>query len=139
VYASGGPPKLLPIGFCCRVLPNSCITRLPLIGFMFDLPPNGGRRESHACSVDEGLGSCHAWPPQGRMSQAELAQRAGVSRKWIYEFEAGKPTAEFGLLMRVLDELGLELELSARSKSPGSDRGLRIDLDALLEDHRGDD
>jgi HTH-type transcriptional regulator/antitoxin HipB len=73
------------------------------------------------------------------MSQAELAQRAGVSRKWIYEFEAGKPTAEFGLLMRVLDELGLELELSARSKSPGSDRGLRIDLDALLEDHRGDD
>ena len=27
------------------------------------------------------------------LSQAELARRAGVSRKWIYEVEAGKPTA----------------------------------------------
>lgn len=73
------------------------------------------------------------------ISQAELARCAGVSRKWIYEFEGGKPTAEFGLLLRVLDELGLELELSARSKSPRSAPDDTIDLDALLEEYRGND
>jgi HTH-type transcriptional regulator / antitoxin HipB len=72
------------------------------------------------------------------ISQAELARRAGVSRKWIYELEGGKPTAEFGLLLRVLDELDLELELSARSSQPGSDRAGSIDLDALLDEYRGD-
>lgn len=70
------------------------------------------------------------------MNQAELARQAGVSRKWIYEFEAGKPTAEFGLLLRVLDELGLELELSARSESPGLARDDTVDLDLLLEEYR---
>lgn len=70
------------------------------------------------------------------MTQAELARRARVSRKWIYEFEAGKPTAEFGLLLRVLDELGLALELGAPSKAPGSAPDDTIDLDALLEEHR---
>jgi HTH-type transcriptional regulator / antitoxin HipB len=46
-----------------------------------------------------------------RLTQAELAKRAGVSRKWVYEFEAGKPTAELQLILRVLDVLGLTLEL----------------------------
>ena len=70
------------------------------------------------------------------ISQAELARRAGVSRKWVYEFEAGKPTAEFGLLLRVLDELGLELELSTRAEPPDSAQRDTIDLDALLEEYR---
>ncbi len=71
------------------------------------------------------------------MNQAGLAERAGVSRKWIYEFEAGKPTAEFGLLLRVLDALGLDLELMSRSDVGLSGRGDTVDLDALLEEHRG--
>lgn len=65
------------------------------------------------------------------LSQAELARRAGVSRKWIYEFEAGKPTAEFGLLLRVLDALELELELEIHTSSPDSPTA--FDLDTLLE------
>jgi len=70
-----------------------------------------------------------------RISQAQLAERAGVSRKWIYEFESGKPTAEFGLVLRVLAELDLDLVLSARSeRSRDPDRA--IDLDALLEEYR---
>jgi HTH-type transcriptional regulator / antitoxin HipB len=73
------------------------------------------------------------------LSQAELARRAGVSRKWIYEFEAGKPTAEFGLLLRVLDALELSLELGARSTEGGRAQDDVVDLDALLEDHRGVD
>lgn len=70
------------------------------------------------------------------ISQAELAGRAGVSRKWIYEFEAGKPTAEFGLLLRVLDEL--DLELAVRSKAPDAARDDGVDLDELLDEYGGD-
>lgn len=73
------------------------------------------------------------------MTQVELARRAGVSRKWINEFERGKPRAEFGLLLRTLDELGLALQLGARSQLPRSAPGDTIDLDVLLEEHRSDD
>jgi HTH-type transcriptional regulator/antitoxin HipB len=64
------------------------------------------------------------------ISQAELAERAGVSRKWIYEFEGGKPRAELGLLLRVLDALDLTLELSRAAD------GTPSELDALLDEHR---
>ena len=67
------------------------------------------------------------------MNQAELAERAGVSRKWIYEFEAGKPTAELGLFLRVLDELELVLDLVPRPAQSGN---RPMDLDALLDEHR---
>lgn len=67
------------------------------------------------------------------ISQAQLAERAAVSRKWIYEFEAGKPTAELGLLLRVLDALDLALELSPGADPTSSDT---VDLDALLHEHR---
>ena len=70
------------------------------------------------------------------LSQAELAHRAGVSRKWVYEFEAGKPTAEFGLLLRVLDVLDLRLQVGTRSASGGTDRQARELLDALIDEHR---
>ncbi len=71
------------------------------------------------------------------ISQVELASRAGVSRKWISEFEAGKSTAEFGLVLRVLDALALSLELDDASTQEGSseDRGA-VDLDVLLNRFR---
>lgn len=67
------------------------------------------------------------------MNQAQLAERAGVSRKWIYEFEAGKPTAELGLVLRVLDALAFQLELrpEPRNKRPSSSRN-PVDLDTVL-------
>jgi len=70
------------------------------------------------------------------LSQAELARRAGVSRKWVSEFEAGKPTAEFGLLLRVLAELGLVLDLSSGNDAAPSRVARRVDLDALLNEQR---
>jgi HTH-type transcriptional regulator/antitoxin HipB len=70
------------------------------------------------------------------LSQDELAQRAGVSRKWVYEFEAGKQHAELGHLLRVLDALDLQLEVSPRNTSAPSSGGT-VDLDAILESHRG--
>lgn len=70
-----------------------------------------------------------------RLSQADLAARTGVSRKWIYEFEAGKPTAELGLVIRVLERLGLDLELVTATRTRAARR--TVDLDAILKEHRG--
>lgn len=69
------------------------------------------------------------------LSQAELATRAGISRQWISEFEGGKSTAELGLVLRLVEALGLHLEVVG----PGERLDLRphVDLDAHLEDlHR---
>ena len=35
------------------------------------------------------------------LSQAQVAMRAGVSRKWLSEFEQGKVKAELGLVLRL--------------------------------------
>jgi transcriptional regulator with XRE-family HTH domain len=69
-----------------------------------------------------------------RLSQAELAARAGVARKSISELEGGKSRPELGLLLSVLEQLGLVLEIHGAP----SERRVRgtVDLDAVLEEHR---
>lgn len=69
-----------------------------------------------------------------RLSQAELAARAGVSRKWIYQFEGGKPTAELRLILRVLDALGLALDVTYDEQATA--RQPTRDLDIVIEEHR---
>ena len=108
-----------------------------LSGGMISLLPNGGIEYDMQVRSIRDLGAA----VRGRrrdlgMTQAELALQAGVSRKWVYEFEAGKPTAELRLILRVLDALELVLEL-------GDDDGTRppaastpADLDKLIEEHR---
>jgi HTH-type transcriptional regulator/antitoxin HipB len=71
------------------------------------------------------------------LSQAELAARARVSRQWISEFEGGKPTSELGLVIRLLDALGLRLNLVDPDEGPDQrPQHGTVDLDALLEDYR---
>jgi HTH-type transcriptional regulator / antitoxin HipB len=69
------------------------------------------------------------------LTQADLALRAGVSRRWVYQFEAGKPTATLGPLLRVLDELGLQLEVRQPSTEGGPADA--VDLDVVLRAVRG--
>jgi y4mF family transcriptional regulator len=69
------------------------------------------------------------------LSQAELAVRAGVSRKWIYQFESGKPTADLRLILRVLDALGLILDVTYDAQAAAGSP--TRDLDTLIEEHRG--
>jgi HTH-type transcriptional regulator/antitoxin HipB len=69
------------------------------------------------------------------LTQADLAMRAGVSRKWVYEFEAGKPAAELQLILRVMDALGLALDVGYTDGARHS-RGTMVDLDTLIEEHR---
>ena len=67
------------------------------------------------------------------LTQAEAAAAAGVSRQWLNELEHGKPTAELGLVLAVIDALDLTLELG--DEHPPSEAS-STDLDALLRDHR---
>jgi HTH-type transcriptional regulator / antitoxin HipB len=46
------------------------------------------------------------------LDQRTLAERVGVSRLWIIEFEQGKPRAEIGLVLRTLTALDLHLDVS---------------------------
>lgn len=52
------------------------------------------------------------------MTQAQLADAAGASPKWLSEVENGKPTAEIGKIMEVLGCLGLTLSVAPRRESP---------------------
>lgn len=69
------------------------------------------------------------------LSQAELARRAGVARKTISELETGKAAPELGLMLRVLAQLGLELQVGAGSRLRASRAGA-VDLDAIVAEHR---
>jgi HTH-type transcriptional regulator/antitoxin HipB len=69
-----------------------------------------------------------------KLSQAQLAERVGVSRLWIVNLEKGKSTAQLDLVLRTLDILGLSLDISAKSPASQSDS---IDLDKLLRARTG--
>jgi y4mF family transcriptional regulator len=57
---------------------------------------------------------------QGRVElglrQDELAVAAGVSTRVVHQIEHGKPTGRLDVLNRVLDVLGLELQVTERSR-----------------------
>ncbi|MDQ2623397.1 MAG: helix-turn-helix transcriptional regulator [Actinomycetota bacterium] len=68
------------------------------------------------------------------LSQTAVARKARVSRQWLSKFESGKPTAEFSLILQLLDALDLEMSLSTRKPpAEGSHSG---GLDELLDRHR---
>jgi HTH-type transcriptional regulator/antitoxin HipB len=65
-------------------------------------------------------------------SQAELAERAQVSRRWLSDLEAGKPTTEMGLIFKVVAALNLVIDLQP-APAPA------FDLDAYLDTFSGPD
>jgi HTH-type transcriptional regulator/antitoxin HipB len=81
-----------------------------------------------ASARDLGLAVRQARQDRGE-TQAELATAAGVGRRWHSDLEAGKATAEFGLILRTLDTLGLGLDTYHLEPAPGE-----LDLDALFGD-----
>jgi HTH-type transcriptional regulator / antitoxin HipB len=48
------------------------------------------------------------------LRQAELAELAGTSARFVYEVERGKPSLRLDKLVDLLDVLGLEITLSRR-------------------------
>jgi len=59
------------------------------------------------------------------MTQADLATRAGVSRKWISDLESGRSSLRLTKVLILLDALDISLTLQQRAKPS-------IDLDDLL-------
>lgn len=59
------------------------------------------------------------------LTQVALAERAGVSSKWISDVESGKSSLRFTTVLRLLDALDVDLTLQPRD-APS------LDLDELL-------
>lgn len=70
------------------------------------------------------------------LSQGDLAVRAGVSRPWLSKVETGKPATEFGLIIRLLDVLGLSMDLVESDRAEGDFATTSVNLDDLLEEYR---
>jgi HTH-type transcriptional regulator / antitoxin HipB len=67
---------------------------------------------------------------QLKRNQASLANEIGVSRQWLIELEHGHPRAELGLVLRVIDALGINLDADiAPAKVP---RPSTVDINAIL-------
>lgn len=69
-----------------------------------------------------------------KLTQQQLATSAGVSRKWLSDFERGATFAvELPLVMRILAALGLTLSASEAAPE-GADSDSAV-LDAVLARH----
>ncbi|MFI5384813.1 MAG: helix-turn-helix domain-containing protein [Fimbriimonadales bacterium] len=51
---------------------------------------------------------------QARLSQERLAELASISRRPLYLFESGKGDIQLGTLLKILDALGLEIDVRPR-------------------------
>lgn len=62
-----------------------------------------------------------------QLTQPQLALAAGVGVRFIVDLEAGKPTLRLEQILRVIDALGGEIELtglpSAQGQQVGADHG----------------
>ncbi len=73
-------------------------------------------------------------------TQAATASAAGVSRKWLVDFENGKATVDLAAAFRLLDALELTLDAAAPGDAPSTagatnPRDHQVDLDDLLDDY----
>src|SRR4051794_3056714 len=76
-----------------------------------------------------------------RLDQRALAAKVGVSRQWVIDLEKGRPGAALGLVLRTLDQLGLQLTVDSGEPSsrPGraAARLAGVDIDAIIDRARG--
>ena len=80
--------------------------------------------DSHAMRIKtvENLGQlvCDQRKQRG-WSQAQLAEKVGVSRLWISQLENGKESVEFGLVLKTIRALDLLLDVSRAKHDPFPD------------------
>jgi HTH-type transcriptional regulator / antitoxin HipB len=68
-----------------------------------------------------------------RLSQSALAAQIGAERKWVIRLESGNPKAELGLVLKVLDALGLRASLGDE-KPPSSGKDSRVSGPSRLDE-----
>jgi DNA processing protein len=74
-----------------------------------------------------------------KLRQDQLAGLAGVGVRFIVDLEAGKPTAQIGKTLKILETLGYSLTITPRSRVPevgeaGHKWGETVQLDLLSQD-----
>lgn len=89
----------------------------------------GGAPQVRATSAYALAHVAHERRLQLQLTQTELAERVGTTRRWIREFEAGKETAQVGVILRLFDALDLTIDVSVRATP-------RVDLDEVLDRYR---
>jgi predicted transcriptional regulator len=67
------------------------------------------------------------------LSQGQVADRLGVSRRWVRDFEAGNGGAHLETVLRLIDMLGIDLAFAGEQQPADEDTGI---LDAIIEEHR---
>ena len=68
------------------------------------------------------------------LSQAQVADWLGVSRRWVRDFEAGNGGAHLETVLRLLDMLRIDLALAGEQQTAADeDAGI---LDAIIDEHR---
>ena len=93
-------------------------------------------RPIHVRRADDIAGLIKARREALGLSQQALADRLTVSRKWVNEIERGNSNAKLGLVLRALNELGVDLygqtaaaaEVRAAPAVPDD-----IDIDAIAD------
>jgi len=66
------------------------------------------------------------------LSQAQVAARLGVSRRWVRDFEAENGGAHLETVLRLLDMLGIDLTFTREQQADDDDAGI---LDAIIDEH----
>jgi HTH-type transcriptional regulator / antitoxin HipB len=77
---------------------------------------------------------------RAKLDQAELAERLGVSRKWVVEAERGNPGAALGTVLRALDIVDAKLgAIASDAPSPRAKTAHPehvVDIDAIIDGAR---
>ena len=68
-----------------------------------------------------------------KLSQDDLARKAGVGRQWVVAIEHGKSRAELGLVLRTLAALDLSLRIDPdNQRLPSSNDMNPVDIDIVV-------
>lgn len=107
------------------------------MGYNRAISPMGYKNAMHLRRADDIANLIRARRESLGLSQQALAERLGVSRKWVNEIEQGNSTAKLGLVLRALNELGIELLARTPSETfestPSPTVTDEIDIDAIAD------
>lgn len=82
-------------------------------------PPRSNPLEANRVRSSEDIGNVvRAARREGGTDQATTAGIAGVGVRFLGDLERGKPNLRLGLVLRVLDRLGLEVWIGPRGWRP---------------------
>lgn len=75
------------------------------------------------------------WRKKRGLDQGELADKVGVSRRWIVQVEKGKPRAAQNLVLKTFDALGVSLKIAdaTAQTAQGADKADGFDIDVIVE------